>query len=64
MDKIYLTKEVAEILRVTEDYVRELIREGKIKAYREGRRGGYRIMQRYVEVYISDKQDKLVAELH
>jgi excisionase family DNA binding protein len=55
MDKMLLTKEVAEILRVSEEYVRELIRREKICAYKEGRRGGYRITPTEVEKYISEK---------
>ena len=42
MSQLPLTKEAAEILRVSEEYLRELIRAGKLKAYKEGRRGGYR----------------------
>ena len=40
MLKILLTKEVAEMLRLSEEHVRELIRQRKIKAYQEGKRGG------------------------
>ena len=43
MKSILITKEVAQMLRVSEDYVRGLIRQRKIKAYKEGRRGGFRI---------------------
>ena len=58
MKKVLLTKEVAEILRVTEEYVRALIRQKKINAYKEGRRGGYRIMPEEVEKYISKKHEE------
>ncbi len=60
MLKIFITKEVAEMLRVSEEYVRELIRERKIKAYKEGRRGGYRIPAKEIERYIRIKQKELV----
>ena len=59
MDKILLTKEVAQMLRLHEEYVRELIRQRKIKAYREGRRGGYRITIKAVENYIAKKHREL-----
>ena len=36
MGNILITKEVAEMLRVSEEYVRELIRQRKLKAYKEG----------------------------
>lgn len=52
MEKVLLTKEVAQILRVSEEYVRELIRARKLKAYKEGRRGGYRVLPAEVERYI------------
>ena len=55
MNKILLTKEVAQMLRLHEEYVRELIRQGKIKAYKEGRRGGYRISIDEVDRYIKRK---------
>jgi len=53
--KILITKEVAEALRVSEDYVRELCRSGKLKCYKEGRRGGFRIEESEVEKYIKRK---------
>jgi excisionase family DNA binding protein len=56
MEKMLLTKEVAETLRVSEEYVRELIRRKKLRAYKEGRRGGYRIMPLEVEKYVQEKQ--------
>jgi excisionase family DNA binding protein len=55
MEKVLLTKEVADMLRLSEEYVRELIRQRKIKAYKEGRRGGYRITADEVRKYISRK---------
>lgn len=59
MNKILLTKEVAQILRLHEEYVRELIRQRKLKAYREGRRGGYRITSEAVQDYIDKKHKEM-----
>ena len=58
MIEILLTKEAAELLRVSEEYLRELIRAGKIKAYKEGRRGGYRIARQEIDKYIKRKHDE------
>jgi len=55
MEKVLLTKEVADMLRLSEEYVRELIRQRKIKAYKEGRRGGYRITMDEVKRYVTRK---------
>ena len=59
MPKILLTKEVAQILRLHEEYVRELIRQRKLKAYKEGRRGGFRITMQAVEDYIAKKHKEM-----
>ena len=47
--KLLLTKEAAGILRVSEEYMRSLIRNKKIPAYKEGRRGGYRISSKEID---------------
>ena len=59
MQKILVTKEVAEMLRLHEEYVRLLIRQRKLKAYKEGRRGGYRITMKAVEDYIDKKHKEM-----
>jgi excisionase family DNA binding protein len=59
MHKVLVTKEVAKMLRLHEEYVRELIRQRKLKAYREGRRGGYRITLKAVEDYIAEKHREM-----
>lgn len=59
MNKILLTKEVARMLRVTEEYVRELIRRRKLKAYKEGRRGGFRITTEAVKNYVNRKHKEM-----
>lgn len=53
--QILITKEVASQLRVSEEFVRLLIRQKKLKAYKEGRRGGYRIPKEEVERYMEAK---------
>lgn len=58
MQELYLTREAADLLRLSEEYLRELIRHGKIKAYKEGRRGGYRITRREIDKYIKRKHDE------
>lgn len=58
MSQLLLTKEAAEILRVSEEYLRELIRAGRIKAYKEGRRGGYRISRDEIDKYIKRKHNE------
>jgi len=58
LKSILITKEVAQMLRVSEDYVRNLIRSRKIKAYKEGRRGGFRIPVDEVDRYIKVKLNK------
>ncbi len=50
--KLLLTKEAAELLRISEEYLRTLIRGKKIAAYKEGRRGGYRIPIQEIDSYI------------
>jgi len=56
--EILLTKEAADLLRVSEEYLRELIRAGRIKAYKEGRRGGYRITRKELDRYVKRKHDE------
>jgi len=53
--KLLLTKEAANILRISEEYLRSLIRRRKIAAYKEGRRGGYRIPMSEIDSYIAMK---------
>ena len=59
MKDILITREVADMLRVGEEYVRELIRQRKLKAYKEGRRGGYRITLQEIQRYINEKHKEL-----
>jgi len=59
MRNILLTREVASMLRVSEEYVRELIRQRKLKAYKEGRRGGFRITLEEINRYVREKHKEL-----
>ncbi len=59
MHKVLLTKEVAQMLRLSEEYVRELIRQRKLKAYKEGRRAGYRVTIEEIERYINKKHKEM-----
>ena len=56
--KLLLTKEAADILRVSEEYLRSLIRRKEISAYKEGRRGGYRIPTGEIDGYIEKRNKK------
>jgi len=56
--KLLLTKEAAGILRISEEYLRSLIRNKKITAYKEGRRGGYRIPSQEIDHYIARRYNK------
>lgn len=58
MKAILITKEVAGMLRVSEDYVRDLIKQKRLRAYKEGGRGGYRIALDEVKKYVQVKQDE------
>lgn len=58
MDDILRTKEAAEYLKVGEAYIRRLIRLKKLRAYREGRRGGYRLLKEDINKYIVQKLKK------
>jgi len=55
--KLLLTKEAASVLRISEEYLRSLIRRKEIAAYKEGRRGGYRIPAAEIEGYIARKRE-------
>jgi len=57
-NKLLLTKEAAKILRVSEEYLRSLIRSKKVAAYKEGRRGGYRIPAQEIDKYIERRYGK------
>ena len=56
--RLLLTKEAAEVLRVSEEHLRLLIRKKKISAYKEGRRGGYRIPSQEIDNYILERYKK------
>ena len=56
--KLLLTKEAAKLLRISEEYLRSLIRKRQIVAYKEGRRGGYRIPISEIDNYIEKRYKK------
>lgn len=64
MSILFLTSEAAKMLRISEEYLRELIRQRKIQAYKEGRRGGYRITKEAIDKYIKRKHDEAVHTPH
>ena len=55
MDNILITKEAADYLKVSAAYIRQLIRRKKLRAYKEGRRGGYRVLKEDISKYIKQK---------
>ena len=59
---ILTTVEVAEELRTSETHVRNIIHRGHLKAYKEGRKGGFRILRVHLNEYIQDKLDKGFGE--
>jgi len=56
--KLLLVKEVAEILRVSAEHVRRLIRKGHLRAFKVGRRGGYRIREEDLRSYIIKRSNE------
>ncbi|MDD5165872.1 MAG: helix-turn-helix domain-containing protein [Candidatus Omnitrophica bacterium] len=60
--RLLLTKEAAELLRISEEYLRCLIRQKKIPAYKEGRRGGYRISSKEIDNYIARRYSERAVE--
>jgi len=61
--KLLLTKEAAKVLRISEEYLRSLIRKKKISAYKEGRRGGYRIPAEEIDNYISRRYNEKTSKI-
>ncbi len=53
--KLLLTREAAKLLRISEERLRLLVRKKKIKAYKEGRRGGCHIPTKEVDNYIENR---------
>ena len=53
--RVLVTSEVAEALRISNDYARELLRRGVIPGYKEGRRGGFRVLEKDVDAYVKRK---------
>ncbi len=55
MDSILRTREVAQVLKVSEGFVRALIRNKELKAYKIGNRGGFRISRQEVDDFLESK---------
>ncbi|MDP8260312.1 MAG: helix-turn-helix domain-containing protein [Candidatus Gygaella obscura] len=62
-NKLLLTKEAAKVLRISEEYLRSLIRQKKINAYKEGRRGGYHIPTKEIDNYIEKSISKEIQKI-
>ena len=59
--KLLVVKEVAEILRVSAEHVRRIIRKGQLRAFKVGRRGGYRIREEDLRNYIIKRSNENVT---
>lgn len=55
MLKLFNTHEVADLLRVSEMHVRNMIKTGRLRGYKEGRKGGCRIKEEDVDQYIESR---------
>ena len=55
MIKLLTVKEVSKLFKTSEEHVRNIIRRGDSRAYKEGRKGGYRILEADVHRYLSEK---------
>jgi len=55
-EKYYNTKEVSEMLSMGQEYLRQMIREGKIKAVKVGRR--WKIKESEVKRLITGEEGK------
>lgn len=59
MDSIFVTKEVAQILRLSESKIRSLAKSGEIVAHKMGRKGGFRFTEKALDDYIEKAEGKL-----
>lgn len=59
-ERFYTVHEVAQLFDVTDERVRQLIRNGELNAFFSSRREGYKIMSSYIEDYLnrSEKEKK------
>jgi len=53
--KLYMTKDVANMLNIGEQHVRNMARNGVIRCYKEGRKGGFRFLKEDIQSYINKK---------
>ena len=57
-----LVREIAKILKVGEEYIRELIRRRELRAFKISRRAGYRIRKKDLEDFIETKYKKMESK--
>ena len=60
--KLLTVKEAAEILKCSQEHIRRLIRSGRLKGFSEGRRSGFRILEKDLEDYVLRRIDENKAE--
>ena len=53
--EILTTADAAKILRLSKMQIRMMVREGVLPAYKEGRKGGNRILKSDIEKYVIDR---------
>jgi len=61
--EVYTTQDICKLLKVSENHVRKLIKRGKLKAWREGRKGGYRVREESLKEYMKVKEDDMDTEV-
>lgn len=57
-----LTRDVARLLKVSEEYIRELIRRRKLRAFKVSRRSGYRIAKQDLDRFIETRYNKMESQ--
>jgi len=58
MRKLLNVKDLSECLQCCPENVRNLIRQGKLNAIKLGRRGGFRVTEEDLELYIKNNYVK------
>lgn len=57
MMNILTSKEVADVLKVSTNHVQKLCKNGELKSYKEGRKGGFRILESSLNEYIMKRME-------
>ena len=60
--KLLTVREAADILKCSQEHIRRLLRSGKLKGFSEGRRSGFRILEKDLEEYVIKRIDENKAE--